>query len=531
MSSRPPPPICASVRLSLISLLPWVWLGIWLGHLASPNGPWLPLVAAQAPPSPCPNVADQQFVVVVTTDTSLGLRLSERLEILEFIADESGRSRAVEATGLAEIGDRLIAVNNVSLTALSFKDALGQLRAATLPKHLLFQSGDGRCFVDSGADNARSPGINTTVNDGVLTVLPPSLEFDEVVFTTGRKDSELSVFAVLSADGQPPSCGFRELVVANPMDACLPLAVDATDKFIVVPSLAGCPAHQKAAFAQEAGAKGILFVQRSGHKPQQIRLPPDVPKAIRLPMAMVTFDAGFSLLQRLAKLYHADTPYLQFRFRAECASDVYAVRPSDAESSISASHAVQLASAAAGFLALRISATASTTLTAAAFDFMRPRPLEDDAVPATDGQSLAESSANVLPMGLHKIYFAPSVLNPCEQRPERQPPQLVFWRAEIADAFVALSYRTTACALLQQLDYFAKMNALGVIFSDADFPSSASEQDVRLVARQTSIPFVFVSEATMETMQGFGRDPAATTAPHVLVEFTAESKPILRELL
>ncbi|GLD95251.1 hypothetical protein PINS_up003895 [Pythium insidiosum] len=179
--------LLVSIRCSLISLLPWIWLGLWLGHDARFNA-LLPLAAAQAPPASCPNVADQQFVVVVTTNTSLGLRLSERLEILEFIADESGRSRAVEASGLAEIGDRLVAVNNVSLAALPFRDALQQLKTATVPKHLRFQSGDGRCFVDSCVTNQHTLRVNATVNDGVLTVSPTSQEFDQVVRKTDVVD-------------------------------------------------------------------------------------------------------------------------------------------------------------------------------------------------------------------------------------------------------------------------------------------------------------------------------------------------------
>ncbi|GLD95250.1 hypothetical protein PINS_up003894 [Pythium insidiosum] len=242
-------------------------------------------------------------------------------------------------------------------------------------------------------------------------------------------------------------------------------------------------------------------------------------------MVMVTFDAGFSLLQRIASLYHADTAYLQLRFRAECASDVYAVQPSDADAGTAGipPHALQLASAASGFLSLSVSATASTTLKAAAFDFLRPQPLDDDAVPSSDDRLLADIAANALPVGLHKIYFVPPELNACERRPERLPPHLVLWRPEIEDAFVVLPYRTSECALLLQIDFFVQMKARGVVFGDANFPSTASEQGARLAARQTSIPFVFVSETTMELMQRYGHDPAASVAPHVLVEFTAES--------
>jgi hypothetical protein len=104
--------------------------------------------AAAAPPasaSKCPPEA-QQFSVVVATSAPLGLRLSEKLEILEFVADSEGRGRAVETSGLAEIGDRLIAVNDVSLEGFALQKAVGELQAAQLPRTLRFQTHDGRCI-------------------------------------------------------------------------------------------------------------------------------------------------------------------------------------------------------------------------------------------------------------------------------------------------------------------------------------------------------------------------------------------------
>ncbi|GMF25121.1 unnamed protein product [Phytophthora fragariaefolia] len=88
----------------------------------------------------------QQFAVVVATSAPLGLRLSEKLEVLEFVADSEGRSRTVEASGLAELGDRLIAVNDMSLEGYGLQKAVGELQAATLPRTLRFQTHDGRCI-------------------------------------------------------------------------------------------------------------------------------------------------------------------------------------------------------------------------------------------------------------------------------------------------------------------------------------------------------------------------------------------------
>lgn len=55
------------------------------------------------------------------------------------------------------------------------------------------------------------------------------------VLSIGEKASEESIYAVLSDDGQPPSCVFREIVVASPIDACQSLTVDSTNKYLIIP--------------------------------------------------------------------------------------------------------------------------------------------------------------------------------------------------------------------------------------------------------------------------------------------------------
>lgn len=86
-----------------------------------------------------------QFEVIVVADGPLGLRLSANLEILEFLADAQGRSRDVEASGLADIGDRLVKINGESLEQDNLPSAIEKLKQAMLPKVLRFQSHDERC--------------------------------------------------------------------------------------------------------------------------------------------------------------------------------------------------------------------------------------------------------------------------------------------------------------------------------------------------------------------------------------------------
>lgn len=127
---------------------------------------------------PCSTDEEKQFVVTVATSDPLGLRLSEKLEVLEFVADSQGRSRAVEASGLAEIGDRLVRVNDVSLLGSSLADAVTALTAAELPKVLRFQSHDGRCLQAS-----------TTVSSKESSTAPASAETTALASATPESEA------------------------------------------------------------------------------------------------------------------------------------------------------------------------------------------------------------------------------------------------------------------------------------------------------------------------------------------------------
>jgi hypothetical protein len=111
--------------------------------------------------SPCDsndNALDQ-FDVVVSTREPLGLRLSERLEILEFTVDAEGRARAVEASGLAEVGDRLLAVNDECVAGMQggLRAAVEVLQRAQRPMTLRFQSNDGRRLIRGSQGGGSTP--------------------------------------------------------------------------------------------------------------------------------------------------------------------------------------------------------------------------------------------------------------------------------------------------------------------------------------------------------------------------------------
>ncbi|KAG6623952.1 Protease-associated domain, PA [Phytophthora cinnamomi] len=292
----------------------------------------------------------QQFSVVVATSAPLGLRLSDKLEVLEFVADSEGRGRAVEASGLAEIGDRLIAVNDVSLEGFALQKAVAELQAAELPRTLRFQTHDGRCIQPPPA--AIKESVIEAATASAFTYDPSNEEtFDYVVASVGDKTTEFKLYAVLSSDGSPPSCAFRELVLARPFDGCSPLSIDVTNKYVLVPSVFGCPMHQKAAMADEAGAKGVIFVQRVGEKPMRVRIPPasSLPHPINIPLVMVSTDSGARLLEQMAAVRPGESQQLRFVFSAACAVDRFAVHPA---SSLAAAVAVQQTSIPVVFISM-----------------------------------------------------------------------------------------------------------------------------------------------------------------------------------
>ncbi|KAG3116732.1 hypothetical protein PI124_g4744 [Phytophthora idaei] len=439
----------------------------------------------------------QQFSVVVATSAPLGLRLSEKLEVLEFVADSEGRGRAVEASGLAEIGDRLIAVNDVSLEGHTLQKAVGELQAAQLPRKLRFQTHDGRCIQPPPA--AMKESVIEAETASTVTYEPPTEEiFDYVVSSVGDKATELKLYAVLSSDGSPPSCAFRELVLARPFDACAPLSINVTDKYVLVPSVFGCPMHQKAALADEAGAKGVVFVQRVGEKPMRVRIPPpsSLPHPINIPLVMVSTDTGARLLEQMVGARPGENQQLRFVFSSTCAVDRFAVHPDDNDP-LRRSAAFLIEDASAGFLSISVATSAETELIADTYEFLKP----------ADYSSAGSSAGVNLPIGRHDLIFPdPKVFNPCETDPMRISP-------------------------LSRHAYFEARRAAGIILGDQRFPHAASSLTAAVAVQQTSIPIVFISINAFRTVRRKLRELEANAKissgedsnTHIHVEFSGEN--------
>ncbi|DBA03504.1 TPA: hypothetical protein N0F65_011405 [Lagenidium giganteum] len=461
------------------------------------------IAAPSSSPSPAPqppvcSIDAQQFTVTVDSSEPLGLRLGDRLEILEFVADYDGRSRAVEASGLAEIGDRLVQVNNVSLSDMTLREAVAELAAAELPKVLRFQAHDGRCMAPLNSDS------DTIAPETAADTVAAS-SFDDLVMSYGDADTEESFYAVLSNDGRAPSCEFRELVIAQPIDACDSLdGDDAVDKIVLVPSIFGCPMHQKAAFVQEAGAIAMIVVQRFGEKPQKIKLPDMLPTPIRMPLVMVAASSGLQMLDMAARIPPGKELRVRFVLSEECAASKYQIHPQN-DPLLQVTPEITT-SAQAGYVTVTISRTAASVLSTTTFEFIRS--------PASTG----------LPKG-KKTLLLPSMalVDACRDDPPASPDVI---HAEAAlEGFVVATAARDECSLTGQVEFFHSHGVVAVILADTTFPHVAINHELDA----TDLPIVFVSKSSLRTMRRqmkqLRQQLNETELAHVnvLVEFSGEN--------
>lgn len=252
-------------------------------------------------------------------------------------------------------------------------------------------------------------------------------------------------------------------------------------------SVFGCPAHQKAVFAQEAGAKGVVIIQRMEAKPQQVKIPADLPQAIRIPLVMLSMDSGVKILERMMTVLPDEILRLRFVFSEECAAEMFEVHPDDDPHRQSI--ALLTESAIAGFLSVSVASSGSTNLMARAFEFLKPGDLGNS-------ESLAK-----LPLGKQKLYFPTGmVTNMCAFNLDRAPALPLALQEEIQDAFVVLEEHPR-CSIVRQLEFFSQQQALGVVFVDPEFPRTSKSAEAIATAQLSTIPFVFVSMNAFETMR------------------------------
>ncbi|KAF0685147.1 Aste57867_22918 [Aphanomyces stellatus] len=220
-----------------------------------------------------------EFVVVVDTTEPLGMRLSEKLVVLSFAADASGRPRAVEASDLVHIGDTLAGVNGRATDGAALLKVVEWIRDAELPKKLTFRAHD-RCVP---TDEAEATAV-TAIDD-------VSINFVTVATPTWKQ----KFFAVLSEFGAAPACDKFSLVLADPIHACEPLANSVAGRYVVVKSSRQCSPHQQALLVGEAGGLGVVLAQYEGKALEPIAAPPRA--AIHTPVVLVSMESAVAIVE------------------------------------------------------------------------------------------------------------------------------------------------------------------------------------------------------------------------------------------
>ncbi|RLN56105.1 hypothetical protein BBJ28_00002418 [Nothophytophthora sp. Chile5] len=255
--------------------------------------------------------------------------------------------------------------------------------------------------------------------------------------------------------------------------------------------------HQKAAMAEEAGAKGVIFIQRVGEKPLPVRLPPvsELPRAIRIPLAMVSIDSGTQLLEQMSTVRPDETQQLRFVFSAACEADRFSVHPEDGDP-LRRSAAFLIDAASAGFLSVSVASSAETELLSDAYEFLKP----------ADYSSATSSSGVNLPLGKHDLYFPDArIFDPCETDPMRISPLVRSRQSQMVDTFVAVRLRDPkgerGCSLIRQLVYLEAKHPAGIILGDPQFPHAASSLAAVVAVQQLKVPVVFISINAFRTIR------------------------------
>ncbi|KAH9089852.1 hypothetical protein LEN26_019025 [Aphanomyces euteiches] len=226
-----------------------------------------------------------EFVVLVNTSEPLGMLLSEKLTVLSFVQDNDGRERVIEATGLVEIGDMLVGVNERTTAGMPLVSVVEWIRLATLPKKLTFR-----------ALNATRCVPSTSSTTEILDIIDLTINFVEVSQDTATTLTQ-KFYALASAFGERPACYVYRLVLADPIHACAPMEKNITGSYVVAESTTQCSAHQQALIVGQAGGVGIVLAQYDGKKVETIQSPPGYKGTIPTPVVMVSRAAALIIAE------------------------------------------------------------------------------------------------------------------------------------------------------------------------------------------------------------------------------------------
>ncbi|RHY89877.1 hypothetical protein DYB37_001602 [Aphanomyces astaci] len=145
-----------------------------------------------------------EYVVVVNTTDPLGMLLSDKLHVLSFAQDENGRDRVIEASGLVEVGDVLVGVNDLLTDGTALSLVVDWIREADVPKKLTFRAHNStRC-----------------------------IPLDHVQVASQGDQQSTRMYALASEFGDVIACELYPIVLADPAHACVPLNNNVTGRYL-----------------------------------------------------------------------------------------------------------------------------------------------------------------------------------------------------------------------------------------------------------------------------------------------------------
>ncbi|RQM20052.1 hypothetical protein B5M09_011231 [Aphanomyces astaci] len=145
-----------------------------------------------------------EYVVVVNTTDPLGMLLSDKLHVLSFVQDENGRDRVIEASGLVEVGDVLVGVNDLLTDGTALSLVVDWIREADVPKKLTFRAHNStRC-----------------------------IPLDHVQVASQGDQQSTRMYALASEFGDVIACELYPIVLADPAHACVPLNNNVTGLYL-----------------------------------------------------------------------------------------------------------------------------------------------------------------------------------------------------------------------------------------------------------------------------------------------------------
>eukprot|EP01029_Cantina_marsupialis_P011413 TRINITY_DN2544_c1_g2_i2.p1 TRINITY_DN2544_c1_g2~~TRINITY_DN2544_c1_g2_i2.p1 ORF type:complete len:513 (+),score=129.86 TRINITY_DN2544_c1_g2_i2:208-1539(+) len=194
-----------------------------------------------------------------------------------------------ESTGI-EVGDRLVAINDIRVEKMMLHDAAVVLSEASLPKRLTFKSTDSleRKIYHFDENDKDSDTYRAVNGDGILRIFAAKMQ-------------QLGQTPLMTAEfGGIPSCGNVKISVAHPQHGCSFITnVDEVEGSYAIIQRGLCPFLAKTRNLQDAGAAGVIIINNDGPNLEKIKRGDQIANDIQIPVVMVSQTGMGSLMEKM----------------------------------------------------------------------------------------------------------------------------------------------------------------------------------------------------------------------------------------